>query len=147
MRESEVHPVTAFFSGIQSTLGRMAVVWVTLSLGLAIPFLPFFGREVVKALFFWPLGAVYGVVKWGGMPSVLPVGAVMIPAGLVLGVWGFITEHSPGVALWMVFSLSLLLTGPALLDDSVAAGWFWGILTGWILLSTGCLLAGRRRGT
>ena len=134
MNESEPNSVSAFFSGIRSGLGRMVIAWIVVSLSLAIPFLPYFGAETLKSLLFWPLGVLYGIVAWARFPFPWSLGALLFPAGMILGTWGYLTDHRPLRSLWILANMSIVLTAPALWDHDVQRGVFWFILTLWIVL-------------
>ena len=144
MANPDPHPVAAFFLGISSALGRFLVVWLTLSVFLAIPFLPMLGWEVIRNTILWPIACLYGVVAWGGFPPPWTVGAMILPAGMILGAWGYVMDVAPGLSLWMVAHCSLMLTGPALLANDVA-GWVpWVVALLWSLMSLGWYRIARR---
>lgn len=137
MAHPESHPVAALVLAIPSTLGRFVVVWLTVSVFLAIPFLPTFGWEVLRNSLLWPIACLYGVVVWGGFPPPWTLGAMILPAGMILGAWGYVMEVAPALSLWMVAHCSLMLTGPALLADDVS-GWVpWIVALLWSLMSLG----------
>ena len=144
---SDHHPVAALVLGIPSALGRFLVVWLTLSAFLAIPFLPMLGWEVLRNSILWPIACLYGVVTWGGFPPPWTVGALVLPAGMILGAWGYVMDVAPALSLWTVAHCSLMLTGPALVANDVA-GWVpWAVALLWSLLSLGWYRIARRSTT
>lgn len=144
---SDHHPVAALVLGIPSALGRFLVVWLTLSAFLAIPFLPMLGWEVLRNSILWPIACLYGVVTWGGFPPPWTVGAMLLPAGMILGAWGYVMDVAPALSLWTVAHCSLMLTGPALVANDVA-GWVpWAVALLWSLLSLGWYRIARRSTT
>lgn len=144
VRNSDLNPLEAWLAGIQSGLGRIAVAWVTLTLGISVPFLSVFGTDLIRAGFllplYWPVGVVYGIVEWGSMPSVFPVFAVLIPTAMFAAAWAFIQDYQAGFSLWLLFTLSLLLTGPAL---ATKPAWLVVVTAAWSLLTLGCIALGR----
>lgn len=146
MAHPDPHPVAALVLAIPSTLGRFVVVWLTVSVFLAIPFLPTFGWEVLRNSFLWPIACIYGVVEWGGFPPPWTLGAMILPASMILGAWGYVMEVAPALSLWVVAHCSLMLTGPALLADDVS-GWVpWIVALLWSLMSFRWYRVARRSG-
>lgn len=137
MANPDQHPVTAVFLGIPSALGRFVVVWLTVSLFLGIPFIPVLGWEVLKNSFLWPVACIYGIVEWGGLPPPWTIGAALLPAGMILGAWGYVMDVAPALSLWMVAHCSLMLTGPTLFSNNVAGWVLWIIGILWGLVSLG----------
>ena len=147
VKNPDHHPVTAFFLGIPSAMGRFLMVWLTLSVFLGIPFLPMLGWEVLRNSILWPVACIYGLTAWGGFPPPWTLGAILLPVGMLLGAWGYVMEVAPALSLWMVAHCSLMLTGPALFseDTAVWVPWIVGIL--WGLITVGWFRGVRPRGT
>ncbi len=144
MAHPDPHPVAALVLAIPSALGRFVVVWLTVSVFLAIPFLPTFGWEVLRNSLLWPIACIYGVVVWGGFPPPWTLGAMILPAGMILGAWGYVMDVAPALSLWVVAHCCLMLTGPALLADDVA-GWVPLVVALlWSLMSLGWYRIARR---
>jgi len=126
MSASDHDPVGAFFDGIQSVVVRCVIVWILMGIGLGIPLVsrtdwPIIGLAVV----FWPVPVVFGIVEWSSLPGLLSIGTILLPVGIFVTAWGFIVGNPGKFSLWLLLSLSMLLTGPALLK-SPALGWVVG---------------------
>lgn len=137
MANPDHHPVTAFFLGISTGLGRLIVLWFTMALSVAIPFIPSTGWATLQLLAYWPIMTIYGLVAWGGFPFPWTLGVVLLPAGIAFGIWGYLNDVAAAVSLWMVATLSLLLTGPALFLTEVSHWVPIGIGIVWTLATVG----------
>lgn len=132
MKRSGEDPVSAFFSGIESSLVRILIAWVVSVVGLSTPLVFVYGvSDAGLSVFFWPMAFVYGIVLWGGLPWGLSVGAVLLPLLMVICAWGFVTDNSARFGLWGLWTASLLLTGPGLTGFNRVAL----IAGGWLLVS------------
>lgn len=140
MRRSDHDPISAYFSGIQSGLGRLVVVWLVLAEGVALPMVPHEGvRVTLSMLFMWPFVALFGIVGMGAAPVPLCFGALLVPLGLLAAAWGFLTDNSPKFSLWLLFSLSMTLT-VGVFDPSPG---LFGVLGLWGVLSLAYFLLPR----
>jgi len=132
MKRSTEDPICAFFAGIESSLARILIAWVVSGVGLSMPLVFAKGAAALGlSVAFWPVALVYWIVVWGALPWGLSVGAVLLPILMLACAWAFIMDHSARIALWGLWSASLLITGPGLTGFNRVAL----IAGGWLLLS------------